>query len=140
MTGEALAHNGEVKDPAGHLKLSVANFAVSVTFYRGLFGELGYAQVSDKVSSAGWVTPTGFGIWIAQAEVADPTHIHGAPGFHHLCLKVEAPELVDTVYDFLIQQQTTILNPPLHHPEYTADYYAVFFADPDGMKLEVAYY
>lgn len=140
MTSEALAHNGEVKDPAGHLKLSVADFAVSCAFYRGLFGELDYAQVSDKTSSAGWVTPAGFGIWIAQAEVADPAHMFGAPGFHHLCLKARTPEEVDAVHGLLVQRQAHIFNPPRSYPEYTANYYAVFFADPDGMKLEVAYY
>ena len=32
-----------------------------------------------------------------------------------------------------------VLDPPAHYPEYSGDYYAVFFEDPDGMKLELVY-
>ena len=34
--------------------------------------------------------------------------------------------------------QATILDAPAHY-DYTPGYYAVFFADPDGLKLEVVY-
>ena len=33
----------------------------------------------------------------------------------------------------------TILDPPAEYPDYGKGYYAVFFADPDGMKLEYAF-
>jgi predicted lactoylglutathione lyase len=32
-----------------------------------------------------------------------------------------------------------ILNSPREYPEYVKGYYSVFFADPDGIKLELAY-
>ncbi len=32
------------------------------------------------------------------------------------------------------------VSPPQAYPQYTLDYYAVFFSDPDGIELEVAYY
>ena len=33
-----------------------------------------------------------------------------------------------------------LIDPPKLYPQYAPDYYAVFFRDPDGIKLEVAYY
>ena len=33
-----------------------------------------------------------------------------------------------------------VLDAPAEYPEYGEDYYAVFFADPDGMKLELVHY
>jgi hypothetical protein len=33
----------------------------------------------------------------------------------------------------------TILDAPADYPQYRAGYYALFFADPDGLKLEYAY-
>ena len=33
-----------------------------------------------------------------------------------------------------------VFDKPQSYPEYTKKYYAVFFSDPDGMKIEVAYY
>jgi len=32
-----------------------------------------------------------------------------------------------------------VLDAPAHYPEYSGDYYAVFFEDPDGMKLELVH-
>jgi predicted lactoylglutathione lyase len=40
---------------------------------------------------------------------------------------------VDALQEFLEQQGTKIVDPA---GEYYDDYYAVFFLDPDGMKLE----
>ena len=31
-------------------------------------------------------------------------------------------------------------SPARHHPEYAADYWAVFFTDPDGLRLEITNY
>ena len=33
----------------------------------------------------------------------------------------------------------TILDPPREYPDYVPGYYAVFFADPDGIKLELVH-
>ena len=33
-----------------------------------------------------------------------------------------------------------VFDEPKAYPEYTPKYYAVFFADPDGIKIEIAYY
>ena len=131
---------GEVKDPLGHIKLAAGEFARSAEFYRELLGRLGDKQISDKKKRAGWATPDGFGIWVAQAEVVDHPYQFSAPGLHHLCLKAESSEQVDEVHQMLTQKGTHIFDPPQSYPEYTEDYYAVFFADPDGIKLEVAYY
>ncbi len=62
-----------------------------------------------------------------------------APGFHHLCFKASSTKKVDSIYR-LMKSRTYIFDKPQKYPEYTKKYYAVFFADPDGMKLEVAYY
>lgn len=137
---EKLHGSFESKDPLGHVKLAVSDFGKSFDFYKVLFDHLGLDQVSDKTASAGWVTSEGFGIWIAQAEVDLAPLEHGAPGLHHLCLKAESTEQVDELYDQLLGVESRIFSPPQAYPQYTDSYYAVFFSDPDGMKLEVAYY
>ena len=32
-----------------------------------------------------------------------------------------------------------VLDPPREYPEYVPGYYAVFFTDPDGLKLELVH-
>ena len=127
------------KDPLGHIKLAVSDFKKSKIFYIRLFNKLGFAQISDKEHSAGWVTLDGFGIWIAQAKILEPKPKFSAPGFHHLCVKAKSEEEVDQIYE-MIKDNTFVFDPPQKYPRYTDKYYAVFFSDPDGMKIEVAYY
>lgn len=59
-----------------------------------------------------------------------------APGLHHLCFRVATRAEVDAVAAGLgglgIEAST-----PRVYPEYAADYYATFFSDPDGIRLEV---
>src|SRR3989338_2241614 len=126
-------------DPAGHVKLSVSDFKRSEKFYANLLKELYGKQVTDGTTSAGWVTREGFGIWISQAKLQQPAYVFSAPGLHHLCFKASSCEEVDRVYE-LIKSKTKIFDAPQNYPEYSPYYYAVFFADPDGIKLEVAYY
>ena len=132
--------NKEVLDPQGHIKLSVTDFAKSQCFYRELFDQLGYTPIANSELSVAWVTPNGLGIWIAPVEVTDYPYRHGAAGLHHLCVKATSTEQVDAIHSFIVAKDMVILASPKRYPEYTADYYAVFFADPDGLKLEVAYY
>jgi hypothetical protein len=47
---------------------------------------------------------------------------------------------VDRIHQCLLAEGITVLDPPTEYPQYGPDYYAVFFADPDGVKLELVYY
>lgn len=131
--------NSLSRDPLGHIKLSVSNFQKSKTFYSSIFDNLGFAQVSNKDRSAAWVTIEGFGITIVQAEKLEPKHVFSAPGLHHLCFKAKSKEQVNSIYE-IIKHKTFIFDKPQAYPEYTSKYYAFFFADPDGIKLEIAFY
>ncbi len=127
-------------DPAGHIKISVSNIRKSKEFYKKLLGRLGFEQILDEEEAAGWKTLQGFGIWIEQADSPDYKYKFSAPGIHHLCFKARSTEEVDEIHDFLADNKVIIFDKPQNYPEYTEDYYAVFFADPDGIKLEVAFY
>ena len=47
---------------------------------------------------------------------------------------------VDEFHGFLRDQAVTVLDAPAEYPQYGKGYYAVFFADPDGIKLEVVHF
>ena len=61
-----------------------------------------------------------------------------APGLHHLALAVESSEDVDAVHERVVEAGGEVLHEPRLWPEYHAAYYAVFFLDPDGFRIEVA--
>jgi predicted lactoylglutathione lyase len=58
---------------------------------------------------------------------------------HHLAWNAASREDVDEFHALLVRTDVTVLDAPAHYPEYSEGYYAVFFADPDGMKLEYCY-
>ncbi len=127
-------------DPLGHTKISVADYAKSYPFYADLLDALGYTQVSNKVDHAAWVSPAGYGVLIAKSTMPTATYTVGAPGLHHLCLKADSPATFDHISDLVREKKTFIFDTPRAYPNYTDKYYAVYFADPDGIKLEVAFY
>ena len=55
---------------------------------------------------------------------------------HHVCFDVPSCEVVDERARWLAEQNATIESGPREY-DYTPGYYAVFFYDPDGIKLEL---
>jgi len=62
-------------------------------------------------------------------------------GFHHLGLAVDTKKTVDDFYEFLSKRNDVDIEAkPRHYPDYGDKlYYAIFFHDPDGLRLEVFY-
>ena len=119
-----------------HLVLSVGNFARSKAFYTKVLGFLGFKLKYDMEGFAGWSNrKTLFGIAKADAKGRKHKYRKGDIGFHHYAFELSSRKDVDDLGAFLDQHGMTVLDPP---GEYNGDenYYAVFFADPDGMKLE----
>ena len=127
-------------DPAGHIRVAVSDLPASILFYEKLFAQLRYRREREKA----WVTLYGLGFWLIQVKYQGLKYVHGAtPGLHHLCFPTDTRSRVDMIYDFLLREGVAISDPPRDYPEYTdgdEEYYAVFFYDPDGIKLEAAYH
>lgn len=74
----------------------------------------------------------------AQAE-SKRVHDRYSPGLHHLAFCAPSRRAVDELYEQLKSLDATILDVPAEYPEYSLGYYALFFADPDGIKLEYVF-
>jgi glyoxylase I family protein len=59
-----------------------------------------------------------------------------SPGLHHLCLQVADREAVDRAARLLTAAGIGT-SAPAQYPQYADDYYAIFFEDPDGLRLEI---
>jgi hypothetical protein len=57
-------------------------------------------------------------------------------GLQHLAFIVRRRSSVHTVYDHVVQIDGTVIHPPRHFPQYPGHYYATFWYDPFGIKLE----
>ncbi|MEQ1609529.1 MAG: VOC family protein [Hyphomonadaceae bacterium] len=74
----------------------------------------------------------------AKGREAARMHDRHSPGMHHLELRAKSREDVDALDRKLKKFGAEILDPPAEYPDYGKGYYAVFFADADGLKLEYA--
>ena len=118
-----------------HLVLSVGDFARSKEFYRKLLGFLGFKLKYEYEDMAGWSNGKTL-LWIAAADAEGRKHKYrkGDIGFHHYAFELASRKDVDALGDFLENNEMTVVDPPGEY--YGRNYYAVYFTDPDGMKLE----
>jgi catechol 2,3-dioxygenase-like lactoylglutathione lyase family enzyme len=79
-----------------------------------------------------------FGFVLRPAN-SNTAHNPFAPGLHHFCFRVEDNASVDGAAKQLTAAGIACSEPQLY-PEYAPDYYATFFSDPDGIRLEITNY
>jgi len=117
-----------------HLVLRVSNYEKSKSFYDRLFTFMGFEVLGDYENMIGWTNQkTRFWIGAADEQGKKYQYRIGDVGFHHYAFELGSRKEVDELQEFLIKSKVTIVDPA---GEYYPDYYAVFFLDPDGMKLE----
>ena len=114
-----------------HISIRVSDYEKSKVFYGKLFAFLGFELSDDYGTTIGW-TNGRTRYWIASAEGRKSYHI-GDVGFHHYAFELRGRKDVDALQAFLVKEKVRIVDPAA---EYYDDYYAVFFLDPDGLKLE----
>ena len=118
-----------------HLVLSVGDFSRSKAFYDKLLTFLGFKLKHEYDDMAGWSNGKTL-FWIAAADAEGRRHKYrkGDIGFHHYAFEMASRKDIDALGDFLDDNGVDIVDPPGEY--YGRDYYAVYFTDPDGMKLE----
>ena len=135
---------GIVRGAVHHIDLNVTDLAASHAVYGPVLEFLGYTQVKDGRGYE-WDLKgqegrgASIGLRLCDPGEAGHRHHRYAPGLHHLAWRAESRGDVDRLHELLVARGITVLDPPAHYPEYSGDYYAVFFEDPDGMKLELVF-
>ena len=114
-----------------HISIRVSDYEKSKAFYHRLFTFLGFEISDDYGSTIGW-TKGRTRYWIAEAEGRRRYRI-GDVGLHHYAFELRNRKDVDALQAWLEKEKVRIVDPA---DEYYEDYYAVFFLDPDGIKLE----
>jgi catechol 2,3-dioxygenase-like lactoylglutathione lyase family enzyme len=124
-----------------HVDLVVSSIGRSLPFYRDLLGPLGWHRIGEVEGERGetiWYLAgpgTSVGLREAQARRDEPVDRY-AVGLHHLALEASSRAAVDERADWLRARGAEIESGPEEY-SYIPGYYAVFFYDPDGIKLEI---
>jgi glyoxylase I family protein len=139
-----------------HIDFSVGRPKRSIPFYDAFFTALGYRRWfpelpefrGEEPERAAWTLRGADGSWFgvevrpARADAAERRYDRYEPGPHHLAFHAASPAKVDEVHARMLAAGAEVLDPPRDYsgdPHYAPGYYAAFYADPDGVKLEVVY-
>ena len=129
-----------------HLDLTVRDPDVSFAFYDAVLSFIGYRARLRRADYCDWVIEGpqvrhSVGLLPARGDGARREHDRYSPGLHHVAWAAETREDVDRMHRHLVATGAVVLDAPADYPQYNEGrgYYAVFFADPDGLKLEFVY-
>ena len=132
--------------PIDHLDLVVTSLERSLDFYRGLLGPLGYVRTSEIVGERGervvYLGRIGgmgsVSLRAAQSDAHPVPYDRYGIGLHHLAFSASSRSAVDERATWLRERGAQIESGPREY-DYTPGYYAVFFYDPDAIKLELVH-
>jgi glyoxylase I family protein len=128
-----------------HLDLVVTDLQRSLDFYNGLLAPLGFTRNSEiegergeRVVYIGGSGGASVSLRAAQSDAHAAPYDRYAVGVHHVAFSAESHAVVDERAAWLRERGVEIESGPRTF-EYTPGYYAVFFYDPDGIKLEIVH-
>jgi catechol 2,3-dioxygenase-like lactoylglutathione lyase family enzyme len=126
-----------------HIDLVVSSIERSLAFYKALLEPLGYQTVSEVEGERGetiwYIGGPGTSVGLREAQSpSDGPHDRYRLGLHHLAFEAASRAVVDERAAWLRAQGAELESAPQEYT-YSPGYYAVFFFDPDGLKLELVH-
>ena len=122
-----------------HVEIFVSDYAKSIRFYDKILIPIGWRRLVCRT------THTAFTDNVMKLIMCPTEEKYREQGFHrkrvglnHLAFYADSKEQVDDLYrEVLLPSKVACLYEKAPHGE--DDYYAVFFEDPDRIKIEVVY-
>jgi glyoxylase I family protein len=125
-----------------HVDLVVSAIGRSLPFYTELLGPLGYHSVGEVEGERGetiwYLSGPGTSIGLREATTDSGAYDRYRVGLHHLAFEAGSRAQVDDRAAWVRTQDVEVEGEPQEYA-YQPGYYATFFYDPDGLKLEIAH-
>jgi len=137
-----LVLENKFKHPVHHFQIHVSNIQKSARFYGELLGRLGFTKVFATEGMMEW-QKEGTRIIVAQSPkgfLTDGYH-RKRVGLNHIAFRAPSRAAVDELFhNYLVPNKIqTLYGGPKEWEGYDPGYYAVYFEDPDRIKLELVY-
>jgi len=123
-----------------HIYVTVRDLDVSRRYYDIVMKVLGFRRGDFEIGGDEHASYTNrhFG-FVLRPGRSDVPHDPYAAGLHHFCLRVDSIDDV-TAVAVALRAAGIAVSEPTNYPQYADDYFAIFFEDPDGIRLEVTNY
>ena len=120
-----------------HVEVNVSSLSKSRKFWSWFLGRLGYRKYQEWKEGISWKLGSTYIVFVQTQEKHLKTPYHrSATGLNHLAFQARSRKEVDLVTEELRTRGTWILYEDDHPFAGGRDHYAVYFEDPDRMKVE----
>lgn len=122
-----------------HIEINVSKLEASINFWGWFLEELGYRPFQEWNQGKSWRLGDTYIVFVQTKEkYLDVPYHRSCTGLNHLAFHANSREEVDQFTRRLEERGVTILYRD-RHPFAGGDaYYAVYFEDPDRIKVELA--
>ena len=126
-----------------HVDLVVSSIERSLPFYRDLLGPLGFHHLGEVEGERGesiwYLSGSGCSLGLREAQTpSEGPYDRYRVGLHHVAFEAFSRGAVNERADWLRGLGAEIESGPEEYA-YMPGYYAVFFYDPDRIKLEIVH-
>jgi catechol 2,3-dioxygenase-like lactoylglutathione lyase family enzyme len=123
----------------GHLGINVPDLVAAKAYYDRLAPLVGFEEFLSADDQFAFRPAGGRpGTYLFVYPALEPgDYSHHRTGLEHLAFMVRTRSAVHAAFDLACELGSTVLHPPQHFPDYPPPYYAAFWLDPFGLKLEV---
>jgi len=130
-----------MKATLGHVGINLSNDGESFTLWKDLLTYFEFAITPDGNHFDATDGHTYLCIQVTKPGYEEPAYHRRRTGLGHIAFQVTSAKMVDQFVDEFMTARgiVALYGGAKAYPEYTADYYAVHFEDPDRIKIEVAF-
>jgi len=119
-----------------HIDLRVSDLTKVRRLYEALLPAMGYSDIVEDEETICYYTPGRDRAKPFFAIDTDPKH---RPNGTRIALRASSRTELDRLAEVARSAGATAFEPPHHCTEYSPEYYATFFEDAEGNKLEICY-
>ncbi|WP_080147139.1 VOC family protein [Marinilactibacillus piezotolerans] len=122
-----------------HIELYVSDLEQSTQFWGWLLEALGYTSYQKWDKGQSWKLEQSYIVFVqAEERFLDIPYHRCRVGLNHLAFHADSRQHVDTLTEQLKEKHVPILYTDRHPHAGGEHHYAVYFEDPDRIKVELA--
>lgn len=121
-----------------HIEINVSNLSKTIEFWQWFLMELGYQPYQKWESGISWKDGETYLVFVqAEERFLDVSYHRSRVGINHLAFHAESRKQVDQITMQFKEKGVHILYQDKHPFAGGDTHYAVFFEDPDRIKVEL---